>query len=928
MAQKFETKIVTVKLEDLLKVVPTFVDKRNVVKVNWSRISEMTLADAKTFLKWNTMPDGRKQAVLEAITPTGPSWTRAEYGTSIAREEGAVLAGLILDSGCVNPFTRSIPRILMDIIIGSGVNVAGIEWEPNANGKRCGWMRFMTQSAKANDAALPVVNYSWAKAMEAMFPAAGDTVRPSAFQTPLRGGYHRVSLNVLVCEDEDKRYTMLGDGQGIVDREKLAAKGVDFAEGPQFRALIGLDKPWQERILGKGTLYMQRLPDGIDMVLPYSALKSRKEAKLAEGVHTLEIGFGIMNGPGEKLAGPIYIGEQIWQWMGTSVMELAHEGVSQSLAGLRARANDFRWLAKHGVNVRDEEGNLQQFEIVKLFANVAVQTGNNLIMRSKMMVEAVTDWISTEAYQTIAGLNTKAMRFRAVSRKSMSDGVVYINPKVFKDLFGDVGSVVRTVAVRYPFAHQDEAVAIKVMPDKRVRWYEAHLNGRTMNRAALDFDGDFFAILKPDAHVMALHALVADLPFSDEKNRQSAQPPTSRSQMIVQSMAAGIGLIDYAIAKCVAVAFLFPEQRSEAFARIAVLRVELQKAVDSVKKAATADMALVKDSGEWADQFIVKRHVAYRQMRKDVIRKPFKLFEGTDAYAEVLTMEYFPDIKGKKAVLKKDRFVLPSMLLRHEDEPVVPLAQFMIDHEDEVPLFQQQTVSNDVFADWIEAIPGEGHRWAARKVADFNATLQKISLALNKKEISEDAAYDLRRELFRSYQTDWRSKYMEKREDKEWLQSAASAVWAAFAEGNGKGFAMRFSIPEVIAEMLIERKERIPAAQAQVGRLLGGEEFRAKYMSRDSEHLIVDVSKDEAGMLRLCVPGGVSHGVKDVVIEPGRYRVQINTTGNKSLSVMFPSETQVPVGDVGMDDDFPEPEWGDIDPVGDVIDVDMGIDLM
>lgn len=908
MAQKFETRIVTVKLEDLIKSVPMFTDKNNVERVNWNAIEEMPIQGAKTFVRRNEAG----QQVLTAITPTGFSWTRADYGTCVAREEGAVLAGMVFDLDCVNPYTKTVPKSLMDIVMGSGVNVPGVDWEPTPAGKRCGWMRFMTQSAKANDAVLPVVNYGWAKAMEAMFPAAGDTVRPGAFQSPLRGGYHRVTLNVLVCNDDDKRYNMLGDGQGIVDQAKLAAKGVLFDEGPQFRALIGLDKPWSERILGKGTLYMERLPDGVDMVLPYSTMKSRKEAVLPEGVHTLQIGFGVMNRPGERLAGPIYVGEQIWQWASEIITEKADNIVSADLANLRARANDFRWLAKNGVNVRDEEGNLQQFEIVKLFANVAVETGNNLLMRSRMMVEALTDWIATEAYQTIAGLGTKAMRFRAVSRKSMGDGFIYLNPKVFKALFGDVEGVVQTVAVRYPFAHQNEAVAVKVMPDKRVRWYEAHVNGRTMNRAALDFDGDFFAVLKPDAHVMALRALVEDLPFSDEKNRQSAQPPTSKAQMISQSMAAGIGLIDYAIAKLVAVAFLAPAAREEAMKRIAILRVELQKAVDSVKKAATADMKLVKECGEWADQFVGKRHIAYRKMRNNTLIKPFKLYEGTDGAAQAITMDYFPEFEDKAPVLAKNRFVLPSALLRHEDEPVVPLASFMIRHEDEVPLLQQQTVGNGVFAGWIEAIPGEGFKYAAKKVADFNAALQKIALAASRREITEDAAYDLRRELFQSYQADWRAKYAEMREDKEWLQSAASAIWTAFADGNSKGFALRFSIPEVIAEMLIERKERISPNRAQVGRLLGGQEFRSKYMAEDEQSLVVDVTRDDAGKLRVAVPGGDTHGLQDVEVEPGRYRVTVCTTGGKSLSVMFPSETPMLVGDLAMELGVPEPEWGDL----------------
>ena len=927
MAQKFETKIVTVKLEDLLKVVPTFTKKSGEIVVNWSEIEERTtLAHAKTLAGWRTLADGRKQAVLNAIAPTGFSWIRADYGTCVAREEGAVIAGVTFDASCINPFTRMIPKVLMDIVMGSGVQIPGIDWEPNADGKCCGWMRFMTQSAKATDAVLPVVNYAWAKGMEAMFPAAGDTVRPGAFQSPLRGEYHRISVNVLVCEDDDKRYTMLGDGQGIVDREKLAAKGVAFNEGPQFRALIGLDKPWADRVLGKGTLYMERLPDGIDMVLPYSTMKSRKEASLAPGVHTLEIGLGIMNGPGERLAGPIYIGEQIWQWMGSRVMQLADEGVSRSLAGLRERANDFRWLAKHGVQVRDESGNLQQFEIVKLFADVAVQTNNNLIMRSRMMVEAVTDWLATEGYQTIASLNTKAMRFRAVSRKSLSDGFVHLNPKVFKELFGNVKGGVVTVAVRYPFAHENEAVAVTVVADKRVRWYEAHVNGKTMNRAALDFDGDFFAILKPDAHVMALYDLVKDLPFLDEKMRQSAQPPTSRSQMIVQSMAAGIGLIDYAIAKLVAVVHLHPDMRSQALEKIAILRVELQKAVDSVKKAATADMKLVKEAGEWADEYILKRHVAYRQMRKDVLRKPFKLFEGSNEYAVAITVEYFPDVENKETVLVKDRFVLPSMLLQHENEPLVPLAQFMIDHEDEVPLVQQQTVSNGVFAGWIEAIPGDGFKYAAKAVADFNKELQRISLAQSQGKITDDQGQDLRRELFESYRIDWRAKYVEMREDRAWLESAASAIWIAFADGNSKGFALRFSIPEVIAEMLIARKERIPTARAQVGRILGGELFRARYMTQDQELLAVEVTQSDSG-LRIAAPGGESHGLKDVSLEPGCYKATVAVTGGKSLSVMFPSESQVMVGDLDMDGGVPEPEWGDIDlQLGDEIEID--IDLM
>ena len=136
MAQKFETKIVTVKLEDLLKVVPTFTKKSGEIVVNWSEIEERTtLAHAKTLAGWRTLADGRKQAVLNAIAPTGFSWIRADYGTCVAREEGAVIAGVTFDASCINPFTRMIPKVLMDIVMGSGVQLPVAYFDRNPVGR-------------------------------------------------------------------------------------------------------------------------------------------------------------------------------------------------------------------------------------------------------------------------------------------------------------------------------------------------------------------------------------------------------------------------------------------------------------------------------------------------------------------------------------------------------------------------------------------------------------------------------------------------------------------------------------------------------------------------------------------------------------------------------------------------------------------------
>ena len=50
--------------------------------------------------------------------------------------------------------------------------------------------------------------------------------------------------------------------------------------------------------------------------------------------------------------------------------------------------------------------------------------------------------------------------------------------------------------------------------------------------------------------------------------------------------------------------------------------------------------------------------------RKDVLRKPFKLFEGSNEYAVAITVEYFPDVENKETVLVKDRFVLVSKRCR------------------------------------------------------------------------------------------------------------------------------------------------------------------------------------------------------------------------------------------------------------------------
>lgn len=639
----FEVPIATLTIHDVFVDVPVMKRRNGELMTNWSALRSMGLSNAKP----------------GPLKPSGYRWVRRDYASCIAREEGALIAGVQLDPSLVDADEEEVSTLALDIIRGMGIDIPGVDWPVRpTDGRKCGWLRYMTQAAKSNSAVLPVVDYHWAKRMEAMFPDAGDAVRPGALHTPLRGGYFHVTARVLVCENNDPRFTMIGDGQGLVDRAWAAQHKVVFESDPQFRAILHLDnKDSSKWILGKGTLIPARLLDGVDLVLPRGTLKHNKSVVLAEGVHEVLIGLGIVNGD-EDLAGPMLIGPQVTQWMPSEVVNKAHDLVSAKLGELRERLSDVRWLAGRGTTLRDEEGNLQQFDIIKLFAAVCVAIGDTRLMRSKMMVAALAEWVATVGYQILAGLGIYAWRFRAVCNRGLGDNVVMINPWVFQHLFGkNVTGGVKTVAIRYPFAHRNEMVAITVLADPRVRWYEAWINERTMNRAALDFDGDAFAIVRPDEVVVEMRKMVEGLPISEEKLRQKAKPPTSRSKMIAQSMAAGIGLIDYVIQKWVVVERLVNRATATAIEKIDVLRVELQKAVDSVKKAATADMQLVRDLSKEAQEeygITLSMH-AYRQLQKRKNIKPFTLFAGTAEDAAMETARFFGDAKGRPVVEPDNR---------------------------------------------------------------------------------------------------------------------------------------------------------------------------------------------------------------------------------------------------------------------------------
>lgn len=886
----YSDKIVQLQLRDILAVVPMTEENA----IDWAMIDDMdkdvkAYEAVKTFAGWNgSVP------TFKPLIPTGYSEIRKEYATNIARELGAQIAGVQFAPDCVNDISR-IPSFLMKVVMAAGVMV----------GDKVMHLRYMTQNAKSNDAVLPLVDVEWGKAMDEFFPDPADTVRPGALHSPLRGGFHRVKVNVLVVEDNDRTYRMVGDGQGIVDRRKMNARGVEFTDSPQFRAVIGMDKPWSQRALGKGTLYMASLPAGIDMVLPKSTIKSNKGVKIELGRHVMDMAFGIMNGPGERLAGPIYIGEQVWQWADRETVDAAGPLVSSKLSELRSRVNDTSWLAERGFTLYDEDGNLQQFEVIKLFADVCVKLGNNKLMRSRMIVDALTDWVATVGYQTIAGLGTYAWRFRAVCRRTLTDGCVAINPRVFRMLFGEgVEGNVATLAIRYPFAEDEEAVAIEVMADPKVRWYEAHVNDVTLNRAALDFDGDAFAILRPDKHVLLTRGKVQNLPWLETKVRQSAEAPKRKSVMIVQSMSAGIGLIDHAISRCVAVWHLRSEYRRQAIVNIKALRIELQKAVDSVKKAATADMSVVNALSQWAGKLVNREDYAFRKLRKNTALKPFTTFEGTLDQAEAVSFTIDPDRPG---LVQPGKPIMPSIFLgKRKPEDMVPLAGFIVEHEDEVPLISQMWLPNATFARWLPVISGEGRTWALDMVEKLNQRLNAIAKEEREGTINGDKAKALRSELFANYKAVWAAKRTEMAGNREWLESAASGIWTAWTKGNNRGFALKFSIPEVIAEMLIARKDEISTGEAQIGRILGGEEFRAKYMTHDDQYMVVDVVEKDGG-LAVVAHGGVPHAVKDVVVPVGKHRVKVATTGGKSLSVMF-------TGDA-VDDSFDLPASVDAGPV-------------
>lgn len=912
----FEVPIVTLTIHDVFVVVPVMKGRNGELVTNWPVLKRMGLSNARP----------------GPLKPSGYRWVRRDYASCIAREEGALIAGVQLAPSLIDAEEEEISTLALDIIQDRGIDIPEVDWPVRPSDERkCGWLRYMTQAAKSNNAVLPVVDYHWAKRMEAMFPDAGDAVRPGALHTPLRGGYFHVTARVLVCEDDDPGFTRIGDGQGLVDRAWAAQHKVVFENDPQFRAIIHLDNEDSSKwILGKGTLIPARLPDGVDLVMPRGTLKHNKGIVLPDGVHEVMMGFGIVNGD-EDLAGPMLIGPQVTQWMSSEVVNKAHDLVSAKLGELRERLSDVRWLAGRGTTLRDEEGNLQQFDIIRLFAAVCVAIGDTRLMRSKMMVAALTEWVATVGYQILAGLGIYAWRFRAVCNRSLGDNVVAVNPKVFQHLFGKTGrDGVDTIAIRYPFAHRNEMIAVIVHADSRVRWYEAWVNERTMNRAALDFDGDAFAILRPDEVVVEMRKTVEGLPISEEKLRQKAKPPTSRSKMIAQSMAAGIGLIDYVIQKWVVIMRMVAHAAAYADEKIGVLRVELQKAVDSPKKAATADMQLVRKLSKEAQEeygITLSMH-AYRQLQKRKNIKPFTLFAGTVKDAEVETARFFDDDTNIPLVVEPGKPIMPSRFFGYPDTPdeeLMPLAAFIRAHEDEVPLIQLSTLDNKFFAGWIEEIPGEGFKWANWAVDRLYKRMGDIANDLKAKKIALEMADMLRAELFEGYRKVWRDKAVEMNLGKEnentaWLESAASALWASFSRGDNAGFAMKFALPEVVARMLIARKDSIAERRAvgagMIGKIMGGMEFRAKYMDSDTVYTVVEVvdtsAKTPKYPLSVRVGDGQTHGMVGAVVPTGMYHVKLaSVPGMKSVEITFTGKVMAEFFEISMDGDAPEPEWAD-----------------
>ena len=101
--QRFETPIAGIQLEDLIQHVPYTHDDAGRCVVDFVQIRRMGVKDATTFVRMDkrTLDDGStvEVAVMRPIVPTGTIWSRPEWATSIAREEGAILAGVQL-VGC------------------------------------------------------------------------------------------------------------------------------------------------------------------------------------------------------------------------------------------------------------------------------------------------------------------------------------------------------------------------------------------------------------------------------------------------------------------------------------------------------------------------------------------------------------------------------------------------------------------------------------------------------------------------------------------------------------------------------------------------------------------------------------------------------------------------------------------------------------
>lgn len=130
---------------------------------------------------------------------------------------------------------------------------------------------------------------------------------------------------------------------------------------------------------------------------------------------------------------------------------------------------------------------------------------------------------------------------------------------------------------------------------------------------------------------------------------------------------------------------------------------------------------------------------------------------------------------------------------------------------------------------------------------------------------------------------------------------------------------MKFALPEVVARMLIARKDSIAEGRAagagMIGRIMGGMEFRAKYMAKDEEYAVVEVVDTSATTpkfsLSVRVGNGMLHGMTGVVVPTGMHHVKLSVaTGAKSVAITFTGREVAEFFDIPLDGEAPEPDWG------------------